>query len=118
MSELAIGETVYLKSVGNNARYDKEVRIVEFVVKKVGRKYFEVGEPDDNNPRHFIKFNVEDMCQTTIYAADWQLYLSKQEILDEEEARKLTREIRDVFDRYGKVDLTLEQLRKIKAIIG
>lgn len=41
-----VGDTVYLKAVGNNARNDKEVRIKEYKITKIGRKFFEVNDDD------------------------------------------------------------------------
>ncbi|TVY10004.1 hypothetical protein FPZ49_10995 [Paenibacillus cremeus] len=112
--KVQVGDKVYLKAVGNNARGRKEVYIREDIISKVGRKYFEVG--DGLRP---LKFRIEDKQQKMGgYIADWQLYFSKQEILDEEEVSKLQWEIRKVFDTLGKIDLTLDQLRRIKTIIS
>lgn len=112
MRKLEVGQTVYLKPFGNNVRYNKEIK--EDVITKVKRKYFQVGE--GYRP---LKFIIEDMKQETGgYLAEWKIYFSKQEILDEEEFEKLSREIKNKFDGYGKVDLTLDQLRRIKAIIS
>lgn len=116
--ELTVNQTVYLLRVGNNARYYKneqlESLIVEAKVQKVGRKYIEVLP---NGRLDTIKFNKEDLKEVTNYSADWELYLSKQEIYDNEEHSDLCFEIKSVFVKYGKIDLSLEQLRKIKAII-
>lgn len=110
---MQVGDKVYLKAVGNLARHRKEVFIKEAEISKVGRKYFEVGE--GHKP---LKFHIEDSKQETGgYIADWELYFSEQEILDEEEFKKLSWEIKSKFDTYGKVQLTLDQLRRIKAII-
>lgn len=111
--KLKVGMTVYLKAVGNNARRNKEVHIVEETVVKVGRKYFQVG--DGHRP---WKFLIEDLTQETGgYVADWELYFSRQDILDEEEARKLCSSIQTAFIGYGKPKQSLDQLRRIKAIL-
>lgn len=116
-TEFNIGDTVYLKAVGNNARRDKEARIAEFQIKKIGKKYLEVWKSDMEY--YTVKFNMEDdFREATNYSPNWKLYFSKQEILDEEEALKITEEIRKVFNRFGRVNLSLDQLRKIKDIIG
>ncbi|MFB5759023.1 beta barrel domain-containing protein [Paenibacillus medicaginis] len=110
---MQVGETVYLKAVGNNARHRKEVYIKEDVITKVGRKYFEVGA--DHRP---LKFQIDGLKQETGgYTADWKLYFSMQEILDEEEFQRISREIENIFRSYDKVKLTLDQLRRIKTII-
>lgn len=108
-----VGQTVYLKSDGNNARYG--VKIKECKITKVGRKYYEVGE---ENSKYFnVKFKIEGNDQVTEYSADWKLYFSQQEILDEEEYNATMSLLRSKFDRWGVKEFTLDQLRRIKAII-
>lgn len=52
------------------------------------------------------------------YTADWELYFSEQEIIDEEEAKKLQGLLRLNFGSYGKTRFTLDQLRRITKIIN
>lgn len=109
-------QQVFLMPVGNHARYGNN-EAQEFTIKKIGRKYFDVGR-DGDNERHFIKFHLdEERRQVTEYSANWKLYLSKQEILDEEESEVLVEEIRKKLNGYGKVSLTVDQLHKIADII-
>ncbi len=68
--DLRVGQTVYLEPRGNAARRDDS--IVEGVVTKVGRKYFEVG--------HYGKFYLYEGLQVTEYTPSWKVYLSKREI--------------------------------------
>jgi hypothetical protein len=110
-----VGDKVFLKAVGNNARGRKEVLIEEYQIVKIGRKYFEVSK---ENSSWTIKFHIDGKRQVTDYTPDWSLYFSKQEILDEQEVSKLTGSIKKVFDTYGKVNLTLDQLRRINEIIN
>lgn len=113
LDKLEVGQSVYLKAVGNNARWRDGLHISEDVITKVGRKYFEVG--DGRKP---LKFHIDDLTQETGgYIADWKLYFSKQDILDEEEFEKLKCDIRMKFDSYGKLNMSLDQLRRIKTII-
>ncbi|MBX4152277.1 beta barrel domain-containing protein [Paenibacillus lautus] len=108
-----VGDKVFLKAVGNNARGRKEVLIREDVITKIGRKYFEVGS--GYKP---LKFHIEGLQQETGgYIADWELYFTKQDILDEDEFQRLAWDIKTRFGGYGKVNLTLDQLRRIDAII-
>ncbi|MEC1273247.1 hypothetical protein [Bacillus subtilis] len=58
------------------------------------------------------------MREVTEYSPDWELYLSKQEIIDKEEKKKLMSDIRSVFDRWSTADLTLDQLRRVHEIIS
>jgi hypothetical protein len=115
--KLSIGLKVYLKPVNNAARYgDKELR--ELIIKKIGKKYFFVGGENQNNERFWTKFDIEELREVSNYSPDWELYFSKQEILDEQESNDISRDIRLKFGGYGKLDLTLDQLRRIKEIIN
>ena len=101
-----VGTKVYLKPVGNRARDSEEIRECE--INKIGNKYFEVGT---------LKFYIENCQQVTDYMANWELYFFIQDIADEEECKKLGKDIRKVFDSYGKVSLSLDTLRKISKLI-
>jgi hypothetical protein len=109
-NEIVVGMTVYLKPINNAARRSKDVQ--EGIVSKVGRKYFEV------EGFYRTKFSIDELIEVSEYAPDWKVYLSKQELLDEQEFENLLRDIRLFFSNYGKVNLTLDQLRKIKVIIS
>jgi hypothetical protein len=115
--KLSIGLKVYLKPVNNAARYGNN-EIKELVIKKIGKKYFFVGGENQDNERFWTKFDIEELREVSNYSPDWKLYFSKQEILDEQESDKLTSEIRNKFGSYGRLDLTLDQLRRIKEIIN
>lgn len=117
MSKLQVGNKVYLKPIYNNARYIEDIlnHIKEYEIKKVGRKYFEVWK--DNQEWTTLKFHIEDNRQATKYSPDWELYFSKQEIIDEIEHLKLANEIRDSLGKWGMTELSLDQLRRIKTII-
>jgi hypothetical protein len=114
---IKVGAKVFLKPVNNAARYGNK-EIVEKTILKVGRKYFFVGNEGETEQRWMIKFNMEDLRQITEYANDWELYFSKQEILDDEEIEELSTDIRLKFSSYGELGLSLDQLRRIKKIIS
>ncbi len=114
---IKVGSTVYLKPINNAARYGRK-DILEKVVLKKGRKYFYVGNTGETETRRMFKFSLEDMREVTEYSPDWELYLSKQEIIDKEEKKKLMFDIRSVFDRWSTADLTLDQLRRVHEIIS
>ncbi|WP_413154934.1 hypothetical protein [Bacillus subtilis] len=114
---IKVGSTVYLKPINNAARYGRK-DILEKVVLKKGRKYFYVGNTGETETRRMFKFSLEDMKEVTEYSPDWELYLSKQEIIDKEEKKKLMSDIRSVFDRWSTADLTLDQLRRVHEIIS
>lgn len=111
---MQVGDYVYLKPVNNAARYGKH-DIVENIIKKVGRKYFEVW--DGEHEYTITKFHLDTKRQVTNYSPDWILYFSKQEVINEQEHNKIISEIRKVFEGWSKVNLSLEQLREIKKII-
>lgn len=48
----------------------------------------------------------------------WRMYLSQQEVDDEKECDSIVKELRGIFGSYGRIDLSLQQLRKIKDIIA
>jgi hypothetical protein len=112
--KLEVGKAIYLKAMGNNARYKVDEYIEEWTIKKIGRKYFDVWK--DNNERRIIQFHIEDNKEKSDYAS-WQLFFSLQEIENEKESAALIYELRKIFGSYGKIDLSLDQLRKIKDII-
>lgn len=111
---MQIRDKVYLKPINNAARNENK-GIREYEIKKIGKKYFEVW--DGSNDYTINKFYIEGLIEVTKYSPDWRIYFSKQEILDEYEFENIARNIREVFGSYGKINLTLEQLRKIKEII-
>lgn len=110
------GQTVYVKLQGNAVRYIKSDSADDYtkegIVVAIGSKYITV----EFGGYHTIKFDKKGN-QVTQYCKDYQLYETKQEIIDEFEINKLSRFIKNKFDYYGTHPFTLEQLRKIKAII-
>lgn len=85
-------------------------------VTKKGRKYITVkfGKWREE------QFSVEDNYRNkyTIGGADYKLYLCKEEILKEIVADTLYDRIKSKFSGYKNSEYTLEQLNKIKDIIG
>jgi hypothetical protein len=115
---MEIGDKVYLLKINDNARYyryhddDAINYIQEDIVAKVGRKYFGL----TNHSRE--KFSLETMSDiVTCGSSDWAVYMSVQEIYDEKEKSTLEREVGKVFDWSSRKKLSLNQLRRIKAII-
>lgn len=85
-------------------------------VAKVGRKYFYVLP---NGYAREICFRLDNWHGNTEYSSTYNLYPSKQCFLDESEKNKLRRDIERFLSdyRWRKKDLSLDQLRRIKAII-
>ena len=110
-SDLKIGQTIYLKSLGNNARNNnREIR--ESKIKKIGNKFFEL--EDFRSSRFFISTLTQDGKG---YSPWWQCYLSREEIEIEKEINNLIYEIRKYFRDSSTKNISLEDLRVIKKII-
>ena len=99
----------------NRPRPDNDPPFVEAEVIKVGRKYFTVAL--FGTYRHEYQFCIEGLKQNTNYSADYYVYLDKQELLDKQETDQLTGKMRGIFSFTSNHKLTLEQLRRIDAII-
>lgn len=124
-SDFQKGQTVYLFIVqGSNAyRYVKDKpfveRIVPATVVSVGKKYISVAPTKYPNGEK-IRFNVEENFNQEVTAGsiDYRLFLSAQEICDDQESEILYDFIATRFNSYrnsGKY--SLETLRKIKEIL-
>lgn len=87
----------------------------ERIVSRVGRKYFyiEGDGREQGYDKETLKFSHKDYSQ-----CDVQLYRTKQEILDSRELSQLNDKIRGYFSGYGRINLTLQQLREIDKIIN
>ena len=109
LSAVVVGQKVWVtpSSLWRNKREPFET-----TVSKVGRKYFELTEC----PRE--KYDLETLRQVTETNYENKVYLKLQDILDEKEHQKLSDEIKRAFNGYGKLQYSLEQLRKIAEIVG
>lgn len=106
------GQVVFVKKVGNAARWRKEDELVEEeIVERVGKKYFYL----QGFRNH--KFSIEEMRDISDYTSDFYVYLTMQEIKDEAEYALKVKEISKVFDHYGRVDLSLEVIRQLHDIL-
>ena len=109
-SELSVGQTVYIEPRGNAVRYNSD--IIETKISKIGTKYIET---ECFGKR--TKFNISDGKEKDTgygYGYDYILHLTKQEIEDENERQEL---LRNLHRDWYHFDLTLDQLRRMKAII-
>lgn len=110
-SELSVGQTVYIEPVGNAARYRTD--IIETKITKIGKKYIETEKFGDG-----YKFNISDGKQKDTgygYGYDYILYLSKQKVENKREKESLLSDFN--LCNWYRLNLTLDQLRMIKAII-
>lgn len=117
MKKPKVGDIVYSLNVGNAARSRKK-ELTEFVVQKVGRKYFYAGK--EGCPKWMMyKYDLESWHEVNNYSATSKLYKSKQEYLEQGEMQEICASIAKIFD-WGKNHrhLNLETLRKIRELMG
>lgn len=110
-NELYVGQTVYIRPAGNAARSNKN--IIETKISKIGKKYIETEHFGDRN-----KFNISDGKEKDTgygHGYDYILYLTRQEIEDEKEEGALLSHFNCC--NWYRFNLTLDQLRRVKAII-
>ncbi len=91
----------------------KESEIKECVVSKIGTKYFYLVGSDKPIDKITLKHHDK-----VYYQASFQLYLTREEILERNERSKLIEAIRKYFHLDGrKNESTLPQLRTIAGIL-
>jgi hypothetical protein len=104
-----VGQTLFREV---NTRYEKS--ITEHTVTKVGRKYLECTDLRDKITIANLKYENNIYLQN-----NYQMYLSKQEILDKNEMNSLFSKIKQSFSDYNHHDkFTIEQLRQIADVVG
>lgn len=127
-SDFKIGQKVYLKIIkgSNAARYvsndkteDSESWIKEKIVTKIGKKYITVMDSMDSTYGE-EKFDITQNFRHyyTVGTADYKLYLSKDEILEDMECEKLYNDIKSLFSSWhNDRKYTLDQLQKVMEIL-
>lgn len=121
MTKLHVGRKVFLKPIGEYASQIFKGSILEGVkerkVSKIGRKYFYV---ESKINRQVLKFNLDDFFESTQGCPRWQVYFSMEEVIksiaDESDTNRINRKINDSV-RYGRINLNVDQLRRIEKII-
>lgn len=104
--KLKIGQTIWYKSGEPNKP------VVEATITKVGKKYINI----NINRNAFFK---DSLIEVKNYGYKGQIYLDKQDILDEQEHLKLSNYVRSFVGSYGScTKLSLQQLREICAIMN
>jgi len=107
---IEIGQPLYRQMTG---RYSNG-EIKEYIVEKIAKKYIYL---KDNERYKIQKDTLKYVCEN-YSQQNFQLYESKQEILDINEKNKLFELIRKSFDWSGNINnFSLEQLREINKII-
>ena len=111
--KIEIGMEVLIKQIGNAARHPRGDEILKGTVTKIGRKYFYVCEA------HWPEHGARPIAFDTMLddRSEWHVYLSESDRLEDEETERLRKELTNYFGRMYKTSLTLDQLRRIDAII-
>jgi uncharacterized protein YwgA len=110
--KVELDQTVYIKT-WNRGR-DNDIQIIDAVVTKVGRKYFEV-----NNSQYPFRypFEIETGTQKSDFS-NQKAYETKKDIEEEIERNNLSNSIRFAFRSYGTLPYSLEVLREISKLIN
>jgi hypothetical protein len=109
-----VGQTLYSLNVCNAARNREQV-LAPVIVTKVGRKYF-TAQPEGKS-YGARDYHLGSWRQKTEYSPDSELYADPKEWEDEKTAYDITGRIRQEFSHYSKPSQTLDQLRRIAAIL-
>lgn len=106
-----IGQTLYSLNVGNAAR-NVEQKLTPVVVSAVGRKYFTCGKGWSET-----QYYLDTWHEKTDYTARSCLYENEQEWIDDKECSDIESMMRTMFGTFRRIDLSLDQLRRIKSIV-
>lgn len=108
-----VGEELWL--VKKTYCHNETPRAFPCKVVSVGKKYFRVSTK--SRYHEDIQFHIDSWIENNKSNYHDIIFESKQEHDDIIEYENLIHDIRDYFGSYGKIDLPLEDLRKIKQII-
>jgi hypothetical protein len=104
---LKVGQKVFVKPFKGGLE-----NVKEYEVERIGSKYFYL------KGCAIGKFSIDEMWDISKYSPEFKAYLSIQEIGDEIEKDILERNLRGLFGYYPKPKFTLDQLRRIYAIVS
>ena len=103
--------------VGNSIYYNGKDGIKSEPITKVGRKYFYTNTKKYTHQRP-TQWHLDTLQEVKDYGSRTTCRLSKSELEDSNESDTLIGELFEKFQyRYRIPDLTLDQLRRVKAII-
>lgn len=109
-NKLVVGQPIFYKSIYGKKGDDK---LKESTISKVGNKFFEI------DGLHREKFSIETLyhVDSPICTSSYKSYLNEQDYIDEQEALKISTELRKFFDCFN-INLSLDKLREIQKIIN
>jgi len=112
MDKLTVGQVLY-RAVSERG---KPIEIKEYVIGKIGNKYFYLQGYDSRYP---IEKATLMHVNKDFSKCNFQLYLTKQEILDKLECESLFMKLKKATDRYYfNKEFTLTQLREASKALG
>ena len=121
IKDFKVGQTVWVELTGNASRGKHGDELIEeWEVVTVGKKYIHAQKKGCDCPIKFEKRkygNSPKFVEKTNYCVGYILYVSKIELEEKLEYHSLYNDISRAFGMYGNKRLSLEQLRKIKAIL-
>lgn len=106
---LVVGQTIWYKSL--SGRRGDDISLKESKVLSVGKKYFEI--EGLYRQRFFIDTLIHDGGN---YSPSYMAYISKEQYLNELEARKIHSELLRIFSDYS-MKIEVEKLRAILEIL-
>ena len=115
MKAFKIGDEVIIRDYGSRTSEDN-ARNITAIVTKIGKKYVTVqtswgSEYQFHNERNRTYY----LAMKSFVSSENKLFHSEQDYLDWVESEELYKELRNYFGRFY-TDLTIDQLRRIKAI--
>lgn len=121
IKDFKVGQTVWVELTGNASRGKRGDELIEeWEIVTLEKKYIHAQKKGRNYPIKFEKMeygNSPKFVEKTNYCVDYILYASKIELEEKLEYRSLYSDISRAFGTYGNKRISLEQLRKIKAIL-
>ena len=102
------GQTVFIVEIDARVK-NKDLK--EVVISKIGNKYIELEQ-------HYGKFNKETLLHFNGKSSPrYKMYEKKEDYFEELEFYKKVSEIRNYFGSYGKLSISIENIRKIHGLI-
>ena len=112
MNKPKVGDILYQLPTRN-----KDAKLVQVQVVKVGRKYFSVCRVGEKPERwRMDEYEIETWAERTNLSASTTIYASEQEYHDSQEVWRLEQAMRVAFCGWGRLKFTLDQLNRIESI--
>jgi hypothetical protein len=110
LMEIKQGMEVFLRGK-NNGRLTENHKVLKGTLTKIGRQYYTV------KAGYEYKFDKETLEEKSEYGVSFDLYFSEAAMNDAVEVEELTRKLRGAFNVVPRLSFTLDQLRRVNAIL-